>query len=126
MILLVAAATVSACTFGDYEVTEVLIYESGPSTIYSPVKPFSIPFTVRPGGAVYLGNYQANGLYGKSLLGWKTGKGAVFVVEDRARQDLQIARTADPTLPTDVEDATPDVDKIASPLFVQRWPPPSN
>jgi hypothetical protein len=83
---------------------------------------FSIPFEVKPGRAVYLGNYQANRVDGKNRLGLPALAGAVFVVESRMPQDLGLVRKrgGQQALVADVQDVTPSVQALASPFFVTR------
>lgn len=85
---------------------------------------FSIPFVVQPGKAVYLGNYQANGVRGRNIVGIPITAGAFFVVEDRLQQDVQLARARTNPIPvaSQVESAVSSVVAIGSPFFVIRKP----
>ena len=85
---------------------------------------FSIPFVVQPGKAVYLGNYQANVVWGRNIVGIPVTAGAFFVVEDRLQQDVQLARARTNPIPvaSQVESAVPSVAAIGSPVFVTRKP----
>ena len=85
---------------------------------------FSIPFIVRPGRAVYLGNYQANAIWGRNMVGIPITAGAFFVVEDRLQQDVELARARTNPIPvaSQVESAVPSVAAIGSPVFVTRKP----
>jgi len=83
---------------------------------------FSIPFEVKPGKAVYLGNFQANGVRGQNIFGMSIAAGAFFVVDSRLQADIALARArgGPRPVPADVADATPSVAAIASPFFVER------
>jgi hypothetical protein len=89
-------------------------------TTYRPRVPVVIPFTLRAGEVVYLGNFQANRLTGSGLLGIGVPAGAVFVVEDRESADLAIARRVDSRLGTKVTNLTSAVLGIGHPNLVAR------
>ena len=80
---------------------------------------FSIPFTVKPGKVSYLGNYQANGIWGENMFGMSLAAGAVFVVSNRSESEVALARNKEPKLPGEVENFTPNVPAVASPFFVE-------
>jgi hypothetical protein len=107
---------------GDYEVFAIeILFEVGLSkTTYRPRVPVVIPFTLRAGEVVYLGNFQANRLTGSGLLGIGVPAGAVFVVEDRESADLAIARRVDSRLGTKVTNLTSAVLGIGHPNLVAR------
>src|SRR5258705_13706205 len=57
---------------GMYELVNFDIFSNRlgrPQVNYSSRKEFSIPFEIRPGEAVYLGNYQANIIKGRNFFG---------------------------------------------------------
>ena len=62
------------------------------SVHWSPSKPFSLPFTIRPGEATYIGSFMRSPSLGTSLQP-KLGAAGFFVVADRSDRDLPIART---------------------------------
>lgn len=59
---------------------------------YGPPKPFSIPFTIKPGEATYLGEFM--GVSGKrsSFIGIGIHSDPYFVVSDQQDRDMRIAR----------------------------------
>lgn len=99
-------------------------------TIFSPRNPFSIPFTAAANTVTYLGNYQVNGLFNtytrrESLLRWnnyvdaKDNAGVFFVVSDRQDADIKLVSKRVPNiLSMPVINATPDVRRLAKPLFI--------
>jgi len=84
---------------------------------YDSKTPFSIPFEVKPGEVVYLGNFQANSIRGKNAFafGLPVPAGAVYVVEDRKDRDLALLRKRMPELPQVVVDSMPT--SVDSPFF---------
>lgn len=105
---------------GEYEIFNFSISSNGNQgqIIFKPKSDFSIPFTVKSGETIYLGNYQANRLTGKNFFGLNVSAGAVFVVTDRLKVESSIAKAnGSPSLGA-VENATPDPKKIGSPFFV--------
>jgi hypothetical protein len=94
---------------GDWEVNTFRLQSHGGfvRVRWSPAKEFSIPFTIRPGRATYIGSYQP--------VAYKFG-GARFVVTDQSARDIPIAKAKKPDLgPVDVE--VFDVDKLHHPLL---------
>jgi len=61
-------------------------------------RPFSIPFTIRPGEATYIGNFARAPSLGTSL-GPVLGAAGFFVISDKSERDLAIARQRRPGLP---------------------------
>jgi len=82
-------------------------------------KDFSIPFEIKPGKAVYLGNFQANAVR-QDFRGTSIEVAAVFVVDSRFQTDVGLIRARSGTRPllADVTDATPSVSAIANQFFV--------
>jgi len=78
---------------------------------------FSIPFTIRPGQITYVGDYKFVEVHGEGPLEIARAKESYFVVRDRARRDLAIARLKEehPVGPVNVEIA--DFSSVRSPLF---------
>jgi hypothetical protein len=81
-----------------------------------PSKDFSIPFTIAPGRATYIGDFKAVGTTDKSLLGLTVVAGPRWVVTDQSKRDIAIAQKRYPGLQS-VDVAVPDVDKLNDPRF---------
>lgn len=107
---------------GDYEIFNFDIFFNAGTvqTNFSSREPFSIPFTVKAGETTYLGNYQANRISGKNILGLPVASGAVFTVTSRLEDDLRIARGKDGMVRADGQDATPSPRRIGNPFFIER------
>jgi hypothetical protein len=105
---------------GDYEIYnfDVFYNSMAMQRNYSSRAPLSIPFTVRSNETTYLGNYQANRLDGRNLLGLPLPAGAVFVVSNRSKTEMEIAQAKKKGITGSFADATPDVKAIASPFFI--------
>ena len=110
---------------GNYEVFNFDVFFNGGmvQSNFKSRQPISIPFAVRPGEAVYLGNYQARSRMGKNVFGLSVPAGAVFAVEDRMDQAVGIAKKKIPLLPATVANITPSVQAIANPYFVAPQSP---
>jgi hypothetical protein len=102
---------------GEYEIYNFDVTPFG-STNYSSRYNFSIPFSVKAGQTTYIGNYQANKLTTKNLLGLSEPAGAFFVVSDRMQTELPIAETKSMSKLEPVQDSTPEPGQIGSPFFV--------
>jgi hypothetical protein len=103
---------------GDYEIYNCDIFENLGlrQTNYRAKQDFSIPFSIKPGTATYLGEYIAFTI-GKGFLGTSTG-GAIFVVKNEMARDVQIAKKKFPDLFADnVIDSVPSPDSIGCPLI---------
>ncbi len=98
----------------------VMIY-SGNHSAVDPGPDFSVPFTVAPGHAVYIGDFKAIGTFTKNFIGIKVPTGVHFEVADRSARDIEIAKRKDPSL-ADVEVQIPNIAAIDNPLF-QVAPP---
>lgn len=85
------------------------------SVEWSSERPFSIPFTVNPGEATYIGNIARAPSLGTSL---EPQLGAVgyFVISDQSERDLAIARVKAPELP-EVRIEVADVSTLGHPMF---------
>jgi hypothetical protein len=85
---------------------------------WSSASPFSIPFTIKPGEATYLGNIARAPSLGTPL---ERELGAVgyFVISDQSERDLPLARAKTPTLPP-VRMDVPDVTALGHPMFYPR------
>lgn len=82
---------------------------------WSSATPFSIPFTINPGEATYIGNFARAPSSGTGLAP-TLGAVGYFVVSDQAARDLPIARTKQPALPT-VRVEVADVSALGHPMF---------
>jgi hypothetical protein len=105
---------------GRYELFNFSVFLNGGmvQNHYSSKSPVSIPFSVSRGQTTYLGNYQANGISGKNAFGLPVSAGAVFAVSNRADTDLALAKLKDAAVTSTGENATPSVERIANPFFV--------
>lgn len=95
---------------GQYEVFQFGFGGSvaGTGLAWSSRKPFSLPFTVRPGEATYIGSFARAPSLGTPLQP-QLGAAGYFIVSDESERDLKIARDRDPALPpvrTEVTDVT--------------------
>lgn len=110
---------------GEYEIFNFDVFLNG-GTIqnnFGSRTDFSIPFKVRPGLTTYLGNYQANKLTGKNLLGLSIPAGAVFLVTDRLESEMSIAQTKATSALGAGQNATPQPAQIRNPFFVSPQQP---
>jgi hypothetical protein len=86
---------------GDYEIYGISAAMYGAlQWRWQPNDEFSIPFTISPGVATYLGDFRGVGTSERSAwsLGAPLPTGAYFVVSNRADRDLPIARRKAPKL----------------------------
>lgn len=107
---------------GDYEIFNFDIFLNGGTVQknFSSKKDFSIPFSVRSNETTYLGNYQANMVTGKNFFGFNILAGAVFVVTDREKADIDLVKKRLPNISLgSVTNATPKANAIANPFFVE-------
>ncbi|MBL8325591.1 MAG: hypothetical protein JNJ89_11605 [Rubrivivax sp.] len=107
---------VQAIPAGDYEMHRFRLDVAGGN--YTPTTTFSVRFTVRPGEAVYLGNYQVHTAKVTDIHGRATALGPRFAVANRFDSDLALARAKDTSLPAKATNGTPDLRLVRSPLFV--------
>jgi hypothetical protein len=59
---------------------------------------FSIPFTIFPGKATYIGEFMAVKIPGTNLFGQEVGDGGYFILSSKAERDLALARQKQPGL----------------------------
>ncbi len=85
---------------GDYDVYTFTFGGSDILGSYSwyPSRGFSIPFTIKPGQATYIGNFARAPSLGTSFEA-NLGAAGYFVVSDKHDRDIAIARKKDPNLP---------------------------
>jgi hypothetical protein len=83
-------------------------------------RPFSIPFTIRPGQATYIGNFARAPSLGTPL---QRTLGAVgfFVISDRSERDVALARGRFPELPPVTVEVT-DVTAFGHTMLLAREP----
>jgi len=85
------------------------------SDMFTP-RDFSIPFTISPGRATYIGDFKAVGTTTKSLLGLTIPAGPRWVITNRSARDVAIAQKKDPNLQL-IDVSVPDVDQLGDPRF---------
>ena len=107
---------------GEYEVYKVELYFGNGfvEQHFSSKEPFAIPFTIKPGRSVYLGEFRAMPMEGRNLFGLPAHAGAKFMLSDQSARDIPIARQQD-TRVADPEIRIPDPAAIGTPLF-ERLP----
>lgn len=106
---------------GDYEIFNFSIFLNGGTVqnTYGSKQEFSIPFTVKSNETTYLGNYQANKVMGKNFFGLPLPAGAVFIVSNREKDDLELVKKRITNVAFGaVINATPVVATIRNPFFV--------
>lgn len=98
---------------GDYEVHNFSAFWSAypVQNYYSAREDFSIPFTVRPGETVYLGEFMAVGIRGKNIFGITIQGGPYFVLTDQQRRDMPLAKAKQPAL-GNARNAVANADKL--------------
>jgi hypothetical protein len=107
---------------GEYEIYNVELFSSNGLALerFSLKKPISIPFTIKPGQTVYLGEFRAMPLEGRNFFGLPADAGVKFELSDQSARDIPIARTQDSRVTTP-EIRIPDPAAIQSPFF-ERLP----
>lgn len=112
---------VAALAPGDYEIFSTTAFENYGTvqTTFKSSRPFSIPFTVRAGEAVYLGSFRSRTLTGKNVFGIEVTAGVVFEISDAAERDMDLARRRESRLPNEVALAIPDPTAVGSPIFTR-------
>ena len=103
---------------GEYELYSFSVYQNGypVETTYGPREPFSIPFTVRPQQATYLGEYLAIATYGENFFGMTVKGGPIFVVSNQQARDIAITKTEEPSI-KEFQAAVPGANILHPPLF---------
>lgn len=104
---------------GDYEIYNFDVFFNGGmvQTNFGSRQDFSIPFTIKPGKATYIGDFTAVGITGNNIFGLPVRNGAYFIVSDKQGRDLPVAREKMPSLGS-VEIAVPDAAAVRNP-FIQ-------
>lgn len=103
---------------GEYEIYNFDVFFNGGmiQTNFGSRQDFSIPFTITPGKAVYLGDFTAVGMTGNNIFGMSVRNGAYFIVSDKQERDLPVARAKMPALGS-VEISVPDAAKVGNPFI---------
>ncbi len=85
---------------GDYEIYGVGFYFNNGQVFrkYESKEPFSLPFTLEEGKAYYLGEFLANGLWGKNIFGISIPAGGYFEASKNKSRDLELLKTKFPEL----------------------------
>lgn len=107
---------------GDYVITNFNAFTMVGNTAHNfgSQQPLTIRFRVEARKLSYLGNFRAQGVRGKNLLGMPLPAGVTWDVGSRAEEDLKIARARDAKLPTETIDQVPTAAAIGNPLFSDR------
>lgn len=100
---------------GDWEIYTISLLDIYNIT-FTPKAEFSIPFTVKAGETIYLGDFKAVG-GPKNYTDDYHPTGAYFVVGDRSARDIPIAQKKDAKIGA-VTVAIPDVAAAHTPFFV--------
>ena len=107
---------------GDYEVYTFgfsgTLIVAGVS--WSPDKVFSLPFTIKPGQATYIGNFVRGPSLGTKLEP-TLGAAGFFMISDKHERDIEIARKHDPNLPPVTVSVT-DVSNLGYPMIFASDP----
>jgi hypothetical protein len=108
---------------GEYEIYNFDVFFNGGmiQTNFGSRQDFSIPFTIIPGKAVYLGDFMAVSMTGNNIFGMSVRNGAYFVISDKQGRDLPIAKAKVPLL-GNVEVAIPQATAIGNPLLRNSRP----
>ncbi len=107
---------------GEYELYTFTIYGTYNGIghfDWFPQHEFSLKFTVTPGKAIYLGDFNCVGQTQKNFLGFEGDAGGYFVISDKHDRDLPIAQKQEPNLPPPAL-AVPDVDRAGEPTLRSR------
>jgi len=83
----------------------------GMGTSWSSRTRFSMPFTIRPGEATYIGNFARAPSLGTPLEP-QLGAAGFFVISDKSERDFPIARSREPSL-TDIRKEITDVSQFS-------------
>lgn len=114
---------------GDYEIYNLWFYGPRVSDYaeYTLQEEISIPFTIAAGETTYLGNYQANGIYGENFVKMKVPVGAYFVVSDRCSNEIRTVKCVKNEINEDVvHKAIPTEQTVPDSIFVFDTPQKRN
>jgi hypothetical protein len=105
---------------GDWELYSYEFDTDGSNMLqWRPAKEFSIPFTIKPGRAVYIGDFAPVGHMVRAFIDFVGG--ARFIVKDQSARDIPIAKAKDPGL-GQVDVSIFDVDSLHHPLLGTKNP----
>ncbi len=107
---------ISSLPSGDYDIFNFDLFDFN-NIHYSSRTPISIPFTIKPNQVTYIGNYQANSIPTKNSFGMTSFAWGYFVTENRANQDLEIARKKDPSISKFDINSAPAAHQIKNQFF---------
>jgi hypothetical protein len=103
---------------GDYEIFNFNVFMNG-GTIqksWRSAQDFSIPFTIAPGRAAYIGEFMAVKVMGENIFGMSLLDGAYFVLSDKADRDVGAVKEREPGL-SEVTNAVVDANTVGNPLI---------
>lgn len=101
---------------GDYEFYSFSAKRANRS--WRPTQPFSIPFTVNAKQTSYVGHLRAQETHGRNFFNMPMEAGVFFYFEDQLEADVKIARERGDSFSSQLQNATPSIERIGSPLFV--------
>ncbi len=81
---------------GKYEIYSFVFYSI--AVTLTPKRDFSIPFEVKSGETIYLGQFHARSFWGKNLFGMPVAAGAYFDWSDERVRDVPLIEVRDPAV----------------------------
>jgi hypothetical protein len=99
---------------GDWALTSYLVVTAGLTV--RPKEDFSVPFTVKAGQTIYIGDYCAHVINGPDPDTGRMKEAVYFVVSDQSARDIPIAQKRDKQI-VDVAATLPNVDAANVPLI---------
>ena len=105
---------------GEYEIYNFDVFENlgMAQTNYSAKKEFSIPFTIKPNEATYLGEYIAVNIGGK-FISASVG-GAYFMVDNKIKRDLEYVKMYHGMAFDTISNTVPVPEDVGCPLLKSR------
>lgn len=107
---------------GQYEITGgYMVTDVGVATAsYKSAPGFAHPFEIRADEVTYVGSFLARVMMGENAVGMTIRSGAYYEISNQQQRDLALARSRDPSLPTDapVTDAIPRPPQLAAGMFL--------
>jgi hypothetical protein len=103
---------------GEYEIFNFRVFYNGGNVQkhFSSKQDFSIPFSIRPGRATYIGEFIAVGVQGQNIFGFSIPDGAYFTISNRGERDIAIARQKHAGL-GEVQSTVVDPKQVGNPLI---------
>jgi hypothetical protein len=109
---------------GKYEIFSFVAWNnSTPSSALSPRGGLSIPFTVKAGDVVYLGEFYSVATWGENIFGIRRPSAPYFVHSNQRERDLSIARGKDPSLPSSARNAITNAEALGTPFVRSKLQP---